>query len=133
MPEPKDVALRYLKAFETKDLDKARSHLHGDGHFSGPTSSFQSADTFVPEMSKFMHIAKSVQIVKAISEGPDVCVLWDYGTTVPSIPVTRISNWFRVEDGKIREMHLYFNAAPFLSAMEKGEFAQALASWKKPE
>jgi hypothetical protein len=130
-PAPKDVALSYLKAFETKDLNKARSHLHFDGHYSGPMSSFRTADTFVPEMSKFMQISKSVQIIKAISEGPDVCVLWDYETIVGSIPVTRISNWFRIEDGKVREMHLYFNPVPFIAAMEKGQIAEALAITKK--
>ncbi len=123
---PDAVAVSYLKAFEAKDQGKVRSYLHDKGLYKGPLNSFESADTFVKEASVFLQIVKKVNIKKVFMDGPEVCVLWDYETVVPSIPVTPIAEWFKVEDGKIRSLHLHFNPVPFVAAMEKGDIATAL-------
>lgn len=129
--DAKKIALNYMKAFEEKDEPKMASYLHSMGLYAGPLSSLQTADTFMKEQAKFMHITRGVRIKKVFADDTDVCVLWDYETIVPSIPVTPIAHWFKIDNGKIREMHLHFNAAPFIPAMEKGEIAQALAATRQ--
>lgn len=126
--DARSVALDYQQAFATKDLAKAVSYLHGAGRFVGPLSAFDAADAFAKEMSTFMDIAKDVRIKKVLADDTDVCILWDYETVIPSIPVTEIAQWFRIEDGKIREMRVIFNPVPFIAAKEKGHLAAALKS-----
>lgn len=130
MQDAKSIALAYQKAFEEKDLEKCASYLHSQGMFKGPLSSFESRDTFVKEMSNFMHITKSSRTKKVFADDTDVCLIWDYETTLPSVPVTPIAQWFKIDNGKIREMHLHFNAIPFAAAVQKGEMAEALKSKK---
>jgi signal peptidase I len=124
--DPQAVVLSYMKAFEAKDEKKSRSYLHDQGLYKGPLNSFDNADTFVKEAMVFMQITKKINIKKVFTDGGDVVVMWDYETLVPSIPVTPIAEWFKVEDGKIRSLHLHFNALPFAEAMKKGEVAAAL-------
>jgi len=128
--DAKSIALGYQKAFEEKDLDKCAFYLHTKGQYKGPIRSFEDKDAFIKEMSNFMHIARSARTKKVFADDKDVCILWDYETTIPSIPVTPIAQWFRIDNGKIREMHLHFNAVPFVAAVEKGEMAEALKSKK---
>jgi len=130
-PDPRTVALEYMKAFEAKDIEKASSLLHTEGLYKGPMKALPTAETFVKELRVFMGITKSVRIKKVFSDDTDACIIWDYETIVPSIPITSIAEWFKIEDGKIRETHLHFNAAPFIAAIEKGEIAEALKSSQK--
>ena len=128
--DAKSIALAYQKAFEEKDLEKCASYLHSQGMFKGPLSAFEDRDVFVKEMSNFMHITKSARTKKVFADDNDVCLIWDYETTLPSVPVTPIAQWFKIDNGKIREMHLHFNAVPFVAAVQKGEMAEALKSKK---
>jgi hypothetical protein len=126
--DARTIALEYQQAFQSKDLARAKSYLHANGLFRGPLNSFDAAESFAKEMSTFMDIAKNVRIKKVLADDTDVCILWDYETVIPSIPVTPIAQWFRVEDGKIREIHVLFNPVPFIAAKEKGHIAEALKS-----
>jgi hypothetical protein len=128
--KPQAVALAYLQAFEKKDRAAVRRLLADDGSFIGPLRSFTNADAFMEAADMFMQLTKKFDIKKVITDGGDVCVFWDYTTIVPSIPVTPVAEWYKIESGKIRYLQLHFNAAPFLAAMERGEVAKALEARK---
>jgi len=125
---PQAVALAYLKAFERKDRAEVRRLLADEGAFIGPLNSFTRADAFMEGADVFMQLTKKFDVKKVIADGEDVCVFWDYTTVVPSIPVTPIAEWFKIEAGKVKYAQLHFNAAPFLAAMERGDVAKALQS-----
>jgi hypothetical protein len=122
------LALAYLKASERNDDVEARKMLVDDGDFIGPLKSFTQADAFIKEAKLFMRLTKKIDIKKVLADGDEVCVFLDYTTHVPSIPVTPIAEWFKIESGKIKFIQLHFNAAPFVAAMERGEVAKALQS-----
>jgi len=124
------VALAYLEAFEKGDKIAVRKLLADDGAFIGPLRSFTNADAFMEAADLFMQLTKKFDIKKVIADGDDVCVFWDYTTIVPSIPVTPVAEWYKIEAGKIKYLQLHFNAAPFLAAMERGEVAKALEARK---
>jgi hypothetical protein len=124
------LALAFLKASENNDDVEARRLLADAGNFIGPLKSFTEADAFITEAKLFMQLTKKIDIKKVLADGDDVCVFWDYTTLVPSIPVTPIAEWFKIESGKIKFIHLHFNAIPFVAAMERGEVARALQSRK---
>jgi len=129
-PTPQAVALAYLAAFERKDRAEVRKLLADEGAFIGPLKSFRQVDPFMQEADLFMQLTRRFTIKKTIADGDDVCVLWDYETIVPSIPVIPIAEWFKVEAGKIKYIQLHFNPAPIVAAMERGDVAKALQSQK---
>jgi SnoaL-like domain len=126
--KPDAIALAYLRAVERKDRAEVRKLLADDGAFIGPLQSFTQADLFMKAADIFMQLTKKYEIKKVLADGNDVCVFWDYTTIVPSIPVIPIAEWFKIAHGKIEYLHLHFNPAPFVVAVERGEVASALQS-----
>jgi len=122
------VAVAYLRAVERKDKAEVRMLLADDGDFIGPLQSFTQADEFMKAADIFMQLTKSYEIKKVLADGDDVCVFWNYTTIVPSVPVIQIAEWFKIERGKIKYLHLHFNPAPFVAAMERGDVARVLQS-----
>lgn len=125
------VALAYLKAFEKNNKVEVRNLLADEGNFIGPLKSFTQADAFMKEADLFVQLTKKIEIKKVLVDNHDVCIFLDYTTIVPSIPITPIAEWFKIEAGKIKFIQLHFNASPFLKAMESGEVAKALESRKE--
>jgi len=126
--QPEAIALAYHRAFERKDRAEVRRLLADEGAFIGPLRSFTRADAFMEAADLFMRLTRKFETKKVLVDGGDVCIFWDYTTIVPSIPVTPIAEWFKIEDGRIKSIQLHFNAAPFVAAMERGEVAAALQS-----
>ncbi len=124
--KPEAIAVSYLMAVERKDRAAARELLSDDGAFVGPLQSFTEADAFMKAADVFMHLTKKYEIKKVLSDGNDVCVFWDYTTIVPSIPIIPIAQWFKIENGRIRYLHLHFNPTSIVAAMESGEIAKVL-------
>ena len=124
--QPQVCALTYFTALENKDRAAIRNLLAGNGRFIGPLSSFTNADEFMKAADIFTQLVKKVDIKRVIADGGDVCVFWDYTTIVPTIPVIPIAAWFKIQEGKIKYVHLYFNPAAFVAALQRGEVAQAL-------
>jgi limonene-1,2-epoxide hydrolase len=116
MTSPKDVVEQYVDAFARKDVKKMRSFL-SDTNFSfkGPLQAFAAADDFAAALVPLIPIIQSVDVKKAIAEGNDVCMFYDLATTVPSIGTTRIAELFRVENGKIISINLYFDPRPYVA------------------
>jgi hypothetical protein len=75
-----------------------------------------------------MRLSKNSAVRQVIADGDNVCIIYDYLTIVPSIPVIPIVSWFRVESGKIKIFHTFFNTGPFLRAKENGDVEKALKS-----
>jgi limonene-1,2-epoxide hydrolase len=116
MTSPKDVVEQYVDAFAGKDVKKMRSFL-SDTNFSfkGPMQVFATADDFAAALVPLVPIIQSVDVKKVIADGNDVCMFYDLATTVPSIGTTRIAELFRVENGKIISINLYFDPRPYVA------------------
>jgi len=120
----------YFEALQRKDRVAIRAMLVDDGSFIGPLQSFTEADAFMNAADIFMQLTKKVDIKKVLADGNDVCILWDYTTIVPSIPVIPVAAWLTIEADKIKYFHLHFNPAAIVAAKERGEIAKALAGAK---
>jgi len=124
---PQARAVSYFEALQRKDGKAIRQMLVDDGDFIGPLQSFNNADAFMKAAEVFMKLVKTVDIKRVLADGSDVCVLWDYQTIVPSMPVIPVAAWLKIEADKIKYFHLHFNPAAFVAAAERGEVAEALS------
>jgi hypothetical protein len=124
----KSLALAYHDAFYRKDRAAVRALLADDGRFIGPLSAFDDPDKFLDAASVFMQIATTPNVKSVVAEGHDVCIVYDYVSTLPSIPAVPSVAWFMTVGDKIKLFHVHFDPAPFVQAMASGEIAKALAS-----
>src|SRR5262249_13568809 len=127
---PQVRAVSYFEALQRKDRAAIRAMLMDDGSFIGPLQSFADADAFMDAADVFMQLTKRVDIKKVFADGDDVCIVWDYTTIVPSIPVIPVAAWLTIEADKIRYFHLHFDPAAIVAAKQRGEIAKALAEAK---
>jgi uncharacterized protein YndB with AHSA1/START domain len=124
---PQARAISYFEALHRRDGKAIRQMLVDNGDFIGPLQSFNNADAFMKAAEVFMKLVKTVDIKRVLADGNDVCVLWDYQTIVPSMPVIPVAAWLKIEADKIKYFHLHFNPAAFVAAAERGEVAEALS------
>lgn len=114
MTRPKDLVEQYVDVFARKDLKKMRRFLSETNFsFKGPLQAFATAYDFAAALVPLVPIIQSVDVKKVIADGNDVCVFYDLATTVPTIGTTRIAELFRVENGKIISINLYFDRRPY--------------------
>jgi len=125
-----ELVLVYHDAFHKGKKEAVRQLLLGDGEFTGPLNSYHDADKFLEGSAIFMRLSKNSAVRQVVADGDHVCIIYDYRTIVPSIPVIPIVSWFQVESGKIKLFHTFFNPCPFLRAKENEDVEKALKSVK---
>lgn len=120
MATPKEIVEAYGDAFSKKDFDRVRGLLH-DTRFSfrGPMEAFDRADDLVAVLKKLGPIIKGMEKKKVFADGNDVCVIYDFVTTVPEIGTSRMAEWFHIQDGKISSINLYFDPRPYVAVFEQ--------------
>ncbi len=85
-------------------------------HFRGVTDEYNSAQDFLKEMEATLGKMKpEIELLQAVvsSSGDEVAVRADLQTVVTELGKFRFSEWFRLEDGKISEIQLYYDPTPW--------------------
>ena len=116
MADAHQVAEEFFAAWTGKDFDRARGLLHDDLRFEGPIDQFDSAEPYLKAIQGLSQMVTGAEKQKVFVDGNDVCVIYDLKTgPVPNAPT---AEWYRVKDGKIAEIRVYFDARPFAPLFE---------------
>jgi hypothetical protein len=113
-----EVVERYKQAFGSGDVQTARSLLADDLHFKGPIEEFHSADAYLQSLAKLSQIVTGMDVQKVLANGSDVVTIYDLHTNTPA-GTSNIAEWATVRDGKIVELHVFFDARPFAAMFEE--------------
>ena len=70
-------------------------------------------------------IIERVNVTKIFVDGADVCAIYDFVTNQPSISATPCAEWYRVEEGKIKSMSLFFDARPYEALFKSGATSES--------
>ena len=103
------VIERYTEAWTRGDLQKARTFLADDLRFEGSMFSFSNADDLIAVVQGFPDILERVDIHRRLFDDRGGVLLYDCVTTGPA-GVIRHAEFFDVEDGKITQIRLVFDA-----------------------
>jgi ketosteroid isomerase-like protein len=116
MTDAARLAEDFFAAWTGKDFSRARALLHDDLSFQGPIDSFDDADAYVRAIEGLSQIVTGADKRKVFVDGDDVCVIYDLKTApVPSAPT---AEWYRVRDGRIASIQVFFDARPFAPLSE---------------
>ncbi len=107
--ETRRIVESYFAAWTANDVDEAYALLAADLTFSGPTASYQSAESFRPALVGFAAMTKAARIVELLVEGDRAALLYDCELP-PPVGTLKIASFFRVEHGKIRTYETQFDA-----------------------
>jgi hypothetical protein len=85
----------------------------------GPIDRFSDADSYLASLRQLSGIVTGAEKRKVFVDGDDVCVIYDLKTApVPSAPT---AEWYRVRDGRIASIQVFFDARPFAPLFEGRE------------
>lgn len=114
------VVQAYLDTFFNKQIDfKAVQNLLTDNFtFQGPLMSASSSDDFIEKLKGFgEEFVMKAEFHETICQGDTVVARYEFllpnGTPVPA------TEWYKVENGKIKSMILYYDPRSFLEMSQK--------------
>lgn len=110
-PTPRELVERYLDAVARFDYATARACLADeDFSYSGPISTFSSADALMKYLELATPIIQRVEIRKAFEDGDDVAHFLVVGTQLSEKLAVHVAHWAHVRDGRIDRIEIVFDA-----------------------
>ena len=118
MDSAKEIVMSYQKTLGNQDYKAARSYFVDEGFsFKGPLATHDKPEGLLKDLEQLHHIVKGVEMRKVFAEGDDVCLLYDLITSNP--PATSFtSEWYHIQNGKIKSIRVVFDARPFAAMFE---------------
>jgi hypothetical protein len=118
-PSPLSVVDQYLEAVAGREFGRARRLLSDSGfRYVGPIHRFDDASEYVATFSRIGTILERIERRKTFVDGPDVCVVLTFLSSLEPLNNLRIVNWFHVEGGKITSLEVFFDARPYAALFE---------------
>jgi hypothetical protein len=112
----------YLDALESHDYERARGFLADEGFsYESPISSFSSADDFMQHMSLLGGIVQKIERLKVFVDGRDVCHILVFVTQLSDKASTKVVQWARVEDGRIRRIQSFYDTHWYREMFSEGD------------
>lgn len=118
---PSDTAIAFLDALQERDFERAARLLSGERfEYVGPTASWDQAGDFIADISRVGPILKRLDRRQVFADGGNVMVVFDFIATIPELSNSRVAEWFRVEDGLITRIEVFFDSYAYRSMFETG-------------
>ena len=121
--DPASIVRKFLDALGTKDFETLRGLIDEGVSFRGPLDAHEDAASFIAAMRNSGPMIERVNVIKVFVDGSDVCAIFEFVTNQPSIGATPCAEWYRVEEGKIKSMKLFFDARPYEALFKSGATA----------
>lgn len=108
---PRELVERYVDAIARFDYATARACLADEGFtYSGPISTFRSADALMQYLQLATPIVQRVDIQKAFEAGNDVAHFLVVGTQLSEKRSVHVAQWAHVRHDRIDRLELVFDA-----------------------
>ena len=105
------VVTTFLAGFNDFDrVGESLALLDDDYHFTDPTATANSKAEFIELAKTLAQVLTGVEVVKIAESGDWVSVNYIFKSAIPGLEENQANEWFRVENGKIQESHLLFDA-----------------------
>ncbi len=115
----RDLVDCFLNAVEARDFERMGQCLSPQQFsYVSPIETFDNAEDFIARASRVAPITKRIERRKLFVDGNEVCVIYNFITTMDALAVTRTAQWMRVESGKIVSIELFFDAHAYASMFE---------------
>lgn len=115
MTDPRTTAKNYLAAWQSHDLGAIEALLHVDVEFIGPMSNWKGRDavmaSFKPLLPTLLHLEQR----RLLADGDGAVAIYDF-VCVPPIGSIRMADTLTIEDGRIRQIEMFFDPRPLVEA-----------------
>src|SRR5262245_55690026 len=114
---PEAVALAYLDAVASKDIERVAALVEPEVEFVSPANRLSGARDFLAGLRRIGAIHVRNEVKRVFRDGNEVCVIYDFVTdTVGAVPTIE---WLRIDGGRIRSVNLYYDQVPWIKLREE--------------
>jgi hypothetical protein len=113
------IASQYIEAVGQKKLDTLPTFLHAELDFGGNIAAAHGADAWAAALQSLCPILLRNDIKRVFVDGNEVCVIYDFVTTVCPVPSVE---WLVFDGDKIKSIYLLFDRSRWpevLQALQK--------------
>jgi len=116
------IVTTFLKGFDDQTkIGESLNLLADDYHFTSPTDENNSKVEFIEAATEVAKILTGLDINHMAVSGNWVVVNYTFKSSIKGLENTKGNEWFRVEDGKIQESHLIYDASEWRKIFTKVE------------
>lgn len=103
MVSTRELVERYLNYFSNplKNPEVLLPLLSADLRFRGPLGHFDSAESFLLDLTRDALAIENLTILQILVDGNNASALYEIESRDPSIGKLKFSEWFEVKEGKI--------------------------------
>ncbi len=112
----KALAIRYIEAVGRKDFDTVAQVLHPDLDFGGNIAASRGGDAWVAALRRLSPVLVRNDVKKILSEGNEVCILYDFVTTVCPVPS---AEWLSFNGDRIASVYLLFDRSRWSEVLQE--------------
>jgi len=112
-----EVALAYHRAWTSKKLEEALSHVSDDVVCDSPSGQLRGIDQYQPFLANFVPIVKGYDLIAALGDAETAVLVYDLHTIPVSSGLT--CECFTVRDGRIMRNRLIFDQTPYTAARQQ--------------
>ncbi|PKH52059.1 hypothetical protein CXF68_15755 [Tenacibaculum sp. Bg11-29] len=110
----------FLSGFNSPEkLSESIALLADDYRFKDPTKENNSKAEFLVTAQELGKVLTGVEIIKVAENGESVAVLYNFKSDVKGLENNFGSEWFRIENGLIKESQLVYDATEWRKVFAK--------------
>jgi ketosteroid isomerase-like protein len=111
------IALAYLDAVGTKQLDRLDALVAPEVRFVGPAMTITGRADLVAAFRRISAVHVRNEVRRVFSDGDEVCVIYDLVTdTIGAMPTIE---WLTIRDGRIQAIRLFYDQLPWQRVREE--------------
>ena len=111
------VALAYHRAWTSKNVDAALTHVADDIVCDAPGGQLLGIDQYRPFLANFVPMVKGYDLIAALGDAETAVLVYDLHTIPVSSGLT--CECFTVRDGRIARNRLIFDQTPYTAARQQ--------------
>ena len=117
-----EIVVTFLNGFNSPEkLQVSLDLLADDYKFKDPIMEHNSKKEFVQAAKELAKVLTDVNVLRTAENGNWVGAFYEFKSSIPGLESNHASEWFRVENGVIRESQLIFDATGWRKVFEEIE------------
>jgi|GEM_PF-1445391 len=107
-----DTVRKFLNGFnDPSKIQESLDLLADDYRFKNPMVELHSKAEFIPLAQNIGAVLTGVELTRTAAHGEWVAAFYIFKSEIPGVQVNHATEWFRLEDGMIKESHLIYDAS----------------------
>lgn len=115
-----EIVKKFLNGFNNPEqIQESLDLLADDYKFQNPMVKLNSKAEFIALAKEIGAVLTGLNVINTSENGDWVATIYDFKSSIPGLESNTASEWFRLENGIIKESHLIYDTSEWRKFYEK--------------